>query len=62
MKQRRRCLDWFHEHCESFDDVDQNFFQNHWFHRYCFGIHLLPRKVLEAIFFEQYIAQEEICI
>ena len=59
MKQCSRCLDWFHEHCESFDDVDQNFFPNHWFDRYCIGIHLLPRKILETIFLELCIAQEE---
>ena len=59
MKQCNRCLDWFHEDCESFDDVDQNFFPNHWFNRYCIGIQLLPRKILEAMFLELCIAQEE---
>ena len=59
MKQCSRCLDWFHEHCESFDDGAQNFFPNHWFDRYCIGIYLLPRKILEKIFLELRIAQEE---
>ena len=45
MKQCNHCLDWFHKDCESFDYVDQNFFPNHWFDRYCIGIHLLPRKI-----------------
>ena len=59
MKQCNRCLDWFHEDSESFDDVDQNFFPNHWFDRYSIGIHLLLREILEAIFLELCIAQEE---
>ena len=59
MNLRNRCLDWFHKDCESFDDIDQNFFPNHWFDRYCIGIHLLPRKILEALFLELCIAQEE---
>ena len=59
MKQCNRCLDWFHEGCESLDDVDQNVFPNHWFDRYCIGIHLLPRELLEAIFLELCIAREE---
>ena len=59
MKQCNRCLDWFHEHCESFDDVDQNVFPNHCFDRYCIGIHLLQRKLLETIFLELCISQEE---
>ena len=57
MKQCSRCLDWF---CESFDDVDQNYFPNHWFDHYCIGIHLLPGKILETIFLELCIAQKEI--
>ena len=57
MKQCSRCLDWF---CESFDDVDQNYFSNHWFDHYCIGIHLLPGKILETIFLELCIAQKEI--
>ena len=59
MKQCNRCLDWFQEDCESFDDIDQNVFPNHWFDRYCIGIHLLPREILEAIFLELCIAREE---
>ena len=56
MKQCNRCLDWLHEDCESFDDVDQNFFPDNRFDRCCIGIHLLPRKILEAIFLELCIA------
>ena len=59
MKQCNHCLDWFHEDCESFDDLDQNVFPNHWFDRYCIGIYLLPREIVEGIFLELCIAQEE---
>ena len=59
MKQCNRCLDWFHDDCESFDDVDQNVFPNHWFDHYCIGIHLVPREIVKAIFLELCIAQEE---
>ena len=59
MKQSNRCLDWFHEDCESFDDVDRNFFPNHWFDCNCIGIYLPPRKISEVIFLELCIAQEK---
>ena len=59
MKQCNHCLEWFREDCESFDDLDQNVFPNHWLDRYCIGIYLLPRDIVEAIFLELCIAQEE---
>ena len=44
MKQCNRCLDWFHEDCESFDDVDQNVFPNH-----CFDRYRVPFTVLKCL-------------
>ena len=59
MKQCNRCLDWFHEDCETFGDGDQNFFRSQWFNCYWMEIYLLPREILEALFLELCIAQEE---
>ena len=62
MKECDRCHNWFHEVCEDFnceDKISKVNSQNQWFCRYCIGIHRLPYEIIDNIFVNLCLENEE---
>ena len=62
MKECDRCHNWFHEVCEDFnyeDQISKVNSENQWFCRYCIGIHRLPYEIIDNIFVNICLENEE---
>ena len=62
MKECDRCHNWFHKVCEVFnceDQISKVNNENQWFCRYCIGIHRLPYEIIDNIFVNLCLENEE---
>ena len=57
-----RCHNWFHKVCEDFNCKEKTFKvnnENQWFCRYCVGIHRLRYEIIDNIFVNLCLENEE---
>ena len=62
MKERDRCHNWFHEVCEDFNyeyQISKVNSENQWFCRYYRGFHRLPYEIIDNIFVNTCLENEE---